>query len=105
MNKGTIIRVVIAIAMTINTANVMTAFAEFDNPVVNTIYKTASLLAFIIIGAAGFYYNNDFTEEANIGTGITRQLKAEKKPDYVGDKMFPNYDELEDEEEDGEENE
>ena len=95
MNKGTIIRVVLAIAMTINTANVMTAFAEFDNHVVNTVYKVVSLIALIIVGAAGFYYNNDFTEEACFGTGITRQMKAEKDPNYAGDRMFPDYDELE----------
>lgn len=102
MNKGTKIRVILAIAMTINTANVMTAFAEFDNPVINTAYKAISLIALIIVGAAGIYYNNDFTKEACIGTGITRQLKAEQKPDYVGERM---YTELKEPEEEGGENE
>ena len=34
------------------------------------------------------YYNNDYSEEACIGTGITRQLKAEKEAGYVGDFFF-----------------
>lgn len=105
MNKGTIIRGIIALAMALNSANVMTAFAEFDNPTVNAIYKAVSIIALIVVVWASYYYNNDLTEEGAIGTGVTRQLKAEKDPNYVGDKMFPNYDELEDEPEEGDENE
>lgn len=41
MNFGTKLRTILAIATALNTANVMSAFAEFDNPIISTIYKTA----------------------------------------------------------------
>ena len=47
------------------------------------------------------YYNNDYTEEAAIGTGVTRQLKAERDELYVGDYFYTEEDD--DEEEDDEE--
>ena len=105
MNKGTIIRTILAIASVINSGAFATGIANFDNPTVNFWYGVLSFAATAVILFVNTYYNNDYSEEACIGTGITRQLKAEQKPDYVGDKMFPNYDELEDEEEGGEENE
>ena len=101
MNNGTIIRTVLAIATVINTGAIASGIAEFDNPTVNFWYKILSFAATAVILFVNTYYNNDYTEEACIGTGITRQLKAEKKPDYEGEVMFtPDFDE-----EDGEENE
>jgi hypothetical protein len=46
------------------------------------------------------YFNNDYTEEARIGTGITRQLKAEQKEDYIGDYFFTEPVEEEEDEQD-----
>ena len=48
-----------------------------------------AILAIIYTG----WKNHDFTEEACIGTGITRQLKAEKRDDYVGDYFYTEDDE------------
>lgn len=45
------------------------------------------------------YYNNDYTEEACIGTGLTRQLKAEGKDGYGGDIFFSEDEEVGDEDE------
>ena len=60
------------------------------------------IVALLAITYTG-WKNHDFTEEACIGTGITRQLKAEKRADYVGDYFFVEDDEeIEDIEEEGE---
>lgn len=88
MNNGTIIRTVLAIATVINTGAIASGIAEFDNPTVNFWYKILSFAATAVILFVNTYYNNDYTEEACIGTGITRQLKAEQKPDYVGERMY-----------------
>lgn len=78
MNIGTKIRTILAIATALNTANVMSAFAEFDNPIISTIYKAVSLIALIIVMSANTYYNNDYTVEGATGTKITREMKQNR---------------------------
>ena len=41
-----------------------------------------------------WWKNHDFTEEACVGTGITRQLKAEKKDGYIGDYFYSDDEEV-----------
>lgn len=61
------------------------------------IKLVVALLAVVYTG----WKNHDFTPEACIGTAITRQMKAEKRDDYVGDYFFTNaLAEFEEEEED-----
>lgn len=91
MNNGTIIRTVLAIATVINSGAIATGIAEFENPTVNLIYKVLSFCATAVILFVNTYYNNDYTDEACIGTAITRQLKAEKNPNYVGDTFFDEF--------------
>ena len=66
------------------------------------IKLVVALLAVVYTG----WKNHDFTPEACIGTAITRQMKAEKRDDYVGDYFFTNtlaeYEEEEKEEEEDE---
>ena len=50
------------------------------------IKLVVALLAVVYTG----WKNHDFTPEACIGTAITRQMKAEKRDDYVGDYFFTN---------------
>lgn len=88
MNKGTKIRTILAIATALNTANVMSAFAEFDNPIISAIYKAVSLIALIIVMSANTYYNNDFTEIACVQTGEMRARKAEAKGNVNGEYFF-----------------
>lgn len=88
MNKGTKIRTILAIATALNTANVMSAFAEFDNPIISAIYKAVSLIALIIVMSANTYYNNDFTEIACVKTGEMRARKAEAKGNVNGEYFF-----------------
>ena len=87
MNKGTVIRTILAVALVINSGAIATGVAEFENPTVNLVYKILSFCATVVIMFVNTYYNNDYTPEACIGTGLTRQLKAEKE-DYIGEKFF-----------------
>lgn len=88
MNKGTIIRTVLVIATCFNTALMATDVAQFNNPTLDLIYKILSVVANFVIVFCATWFNNDYTEEACIGTGITRQMKAEKADDYEGETFF-----------------
>ena len=88
MNFGTKLRTVLAIATSLNTALMATDLTGFHNPTVDIAYKVVSIILNFIIVACVTYYNNDYTEEACLGTGITRQKKAEKSADYIGERFF-----------------
>lgn len=60
------------------------------------------IVALLAITYTG-WKNHDFSEEACIGTGITRQMKAEKADDYIGDRFYADEDEVSDFVEDDEE--
>lgn len=92
MNKGTIIRTVLVIATCFNTALMATDVAQFGNETLNLIYRILSVVANFVIVFCATYFNNDYSEEACIGTGVTRQLKAEKRDDYIGDYFFTEED-------------
>lgn len=95
MNSGTIIRTILVIATCFNTALMATDVAQFHNPKLDLIYKVLSVIANFIIVFCATYFNNDYTEEACVGTGYTRQLKAEKADEYYGEKFFEQTDEFE----------
>lgn len=101
MNKGTIIRTILVVATCFNTALMATDVAQFGNETINLVYKILSVVANFVIVFCATYFNNDYSEEACVGTGVTRQLKAEKRDDYIGDYFFAE-EELEDEEEENE---
>ena len=102
MNKGTRIRTALGILTTINTVLAVTDVTQFGNEKLTLAYKIISVLVNAIVVAINTYYNNDYTEEACIGTGIARQMKAEKKEGYIGDSFYKDYDQeyVEDSEED-----
>ena len=93
MNFGTKLRTVLVIASCLNTALLATDVTQFGNETVNLIYHILSVAANFVIVFCATYYNNDYTVEAAIGTGITRQLKAEKVDGYVGDVFYEDDDE------------
>ena len=93
MNFGTILRTVLVIASCFNTALMATDVAQFHNPKLDLAYKILSVIANFIIVFCATYFNNDYTEEACQGTGMTRQLKAEKKEGYIGDKFYTDSEE------------
>ena len=99
MNKGTIIRTILVIATCFNTALMATDVAQFGNEKINLIYKVLSVIANFVIVFCATYFNNDYSEEACIGTGVTRQLKAEKMADYYGDFFFDGVEDLDEDEE------
>ena len=88
MNKGTRLRTIAFILACINQAIMTIGDVDFGEPTVNLIYKIITILFTIVSGAFALYFNNDFTEEACLGTAITRQLKAEKQEDYIGDYFY-----------------
>lgn len=100
MNKGTKIRTALAIAIALYTAFLKTDVAEFGNDTVNLIYQIIMKAVTFVVIFLITYYNNDYSEEACIGTGITRQLKDESKADYVGDRFYIDEDEEEEDEDD-----
>ena len=112
MNTGTKIRTILVIATCLNTALLATDVAQFGNETINLIYRILSVAANFVIVFCATWFNNDYTEEACVGTGVTRQLKREKEEDYIGDEFYvadDEYEILEEEtiafEEEGEENE
>lgn len=100
MNYGTKLRTVLGVLTTINTVLAVTDITQFGNDTLTFWYKVVSVIINAIIVGVNTYYNNDYTPEAAIGTGITRQLKLEKEMDYVGDKFYTEepYDDSVDEE-------
>ena len=106
MNKGTRIRTALAIVTAFYVALYKTDVTDFGNETVNLIYQIVMKIATFAVIFIVTYYNNDFTEEGAAGTGLTRQLKAEKKAGYIGDTFYDDVDEPTDlEEDEGGENE
>lgn len=42
----------------------------------------------LLVDVLTTYFNNDYTEEGCKGTAVTRQMKAEQKDDYIGERFF-----------------
>lgn len=97
MNKGTIIRTILVVATCFNTALLATDVAQFNNEKINLVYRVLSVVANFVIVFCATWFNNDYTEEACIGTGLTRQLKAANAEDYVGEDFFDEGEEVLDE--------
>jgi len=85
MNKGTVLRTILAIAVSINTALAVTDLTGFGDERLNKIYQIASLVVNFIMVAINTYYNNDYTPEGAEGTNLTRQLKAMKNENRRGE--------------------
>lgn len=100
MNSGTKIRTVLGVLTTLNTILAVTDIAQFGNETLTFWYKILSVVVNALVVGINTYYNNDYTPEAAIGTGITRQLKLEKEMEYIGDKFYTEepYDDSVDEE-------
>lgn len=93
MNTGTKLRTALVIATSLNTALMATDLTGFNNPQVDFWYKVISLVLNFIIVALATYFNNDYTEEACIGTGLTRDLKDKAEdPDQANDEEVTEND-------------
>lgn len=78
MNFGTKVRTILAVATCLNTALMATDLTQFHNEKLDLAYRIISVILNFIIVACVTWYNNDYTEEACEGTGLTRALKAEE---------------------------
>ncbi len=74
MNKGTIIRTVLGLFAILSEAIIVSGLIE-----VNHIYEILSFIFMAVILCINTYFNNDYTEDACLGTGTTRLLKQQKK--------------------------
>lgn len=112
MDKGTKIRTALRIAVSLNTAiyAVSAAVGALGFSWLTLAWAIFTVISDFAVSALTTYYNQNYTEEACIGTGITRQLKAEQKKDYIGDIFFTDIDDEvieknEDTDESGDDNE
>lgn len=85
MNTGTKLRTVIGVIMLLNEALIRIGTVDFGNETSNLIYRWLSFIVLVAAYVASHWYNNDYTEEAALGTGVTRQLKEQKKEGYIGE--------------------
>lgn len=90
MDNGTKLRTILAIATSLNTALIATDVTGFQNEKVDFVYKVLSLILNFIIVALATYFNNDYTEEASVGTDITRKMKED--PTLVAEIYDPDID-------------
>jgi len=90
MDKGTKIRTALRIAVSLNTAiyAVSAAVGALGFSWLTLAWAILTIISDLVVSALTTYYNNNYTEEACIGTGITRQLKAEKNNDYAGEYFY-----------------
>ena len=94
MNLGTKIRTLLAVATCLNTALMATDVAQFHNPKLDLAYRVVSVILNFIIVACVTWFNNDYTPEAALGTGLTRHLKeGEDGLDIVVDEYIEDGDE------------
>lgn len=94
MNFGTKVRTILAVATCLNTALMATDVAQFHNPQLDLAYRIMSVVLNFVIVACATWFNNDYTEEACEGTGLTRRLKSgEADLDIVVDDYLEDGDE------------
>ena len=85
MNKGTLIRTILRIATSLNTALCVTTSAICDLKItaLTVGWAVLTILTDFIVSFFTTYYNNDYTQEACEGTGLTRLKKRQSKGDAV----------------------
>lgn len=98
MNRGTKLRTVLRVIFSIYTGFCMWEVSikelgdKIDAPWLAVICSVVIVVAGLLVDILTTYFNNDYTEEACQGTGLTRQLKAESKADYDGEVFFEEAD-------------
>ena len=93
MNFGTKVRTILAVATCLNTALMATDIAQFHNAKLDLAYRIVSVILNFVIVACVTWFNNDYTPEASLCTGLTRQLKeGEDGLDIVVDDFIEDGD-------------
>jgi len=94
MNKGTIIRTLVLILAFVNHA--LTIAGKNPLPFDDAMIEQMVAFGFdFVASVVAWWKNNDFTEEACVGTGMTRLLKAKEKGKVVGENFFDEAEEVE----------
>lgn len=91
MNDGTRRRTVTAFIVAV--ADVLAVFniIEFSDEQLNAIKNLALMIVTAFVWAyCSHYKNNDYTQGSVHGTGITRQIKLEQNPNYIGERFYTN---------------
>ena len=99
MDRGTKIRTFLAVLAVINQAIAMTEIPDFGNDYANMAYKVITYVISVTVLAANTWYNNDYTEEALMYTGMMRQAKLEQSDDYEGERFLSDIFEEEEKDE------
>lgn len=82
MDAGTRARTVTALVTAVLDFLAAFGIVNFSDAQTDAIYKIVlTIVTAFVWGYASHYKNNDFTEEACEGTGLTRLLKAENRTD------------------------
>lgn len=98
MNKGTKQRTAARVLTTIGTVLAVWKavyefiLAEVGDTKIAVVVATLVSCIVIAVDAITTWYNNDYTEAACIGTGLTRQMKEEQDPEYIGEIFFDEED-------------
>lgn len=98
MDSGTRTRTVTAFVTAL--LDFLSAFhiIHFDDAQIASIHKIAlTVLTAVVWAYASHYKNNDYTEEACEGTGLTRMLKDMKKEDVYTESWTAENTEIEEE--------
>lgn len=99
MNNGTKIRTALRIAFSVYTAfcvweTAITRLSEqLHAPWLVALCAGIIVLSGLAVDALTTYYNNDYTEEGCIGTGVTRHLKKQREEGYIGDVFLDTIEE------------
>lgn len=95
MNFGTKIRTILAVATCLNTALMATDIAQFHNASLDLAYRIISVILNFVIVACVTWFNNDYTDAACEGTGLTRALKTGEEEEEEEDFFIEDGDENE----------
>ena len=91
MNAETRERTILAFLMAL--LDFLSAFhiIEFTDAQIQAVFKLLLVISTAIVWAyCSHYKNNDYTEAALKGTGITRQIKKEQTEGYIGERFYTN---------------
>lgn len=93
MNTETKVRTIVAALVALNEVLMVFGITAFEGVTEQTIYTVVSTIAMIVAWVCSHYFNNDYTQEAAEGTGLTRLLKSQKKDIINGENFFDEAEE------------
>ena len=79
MNPGTRARTIAAVVTAVLDFLTVFGIVSFSDPQVAAIQKIVLVIVTAVVWGVGHWKNNDYTEEACQGTGMTRLLKMQGK--------------------------